>query len=219
MALLTTLVALGIGAGLGLRTDGSVAAMLRWKPALAIVAPVALAVQFALSLGPAGDHWWATILDLGSMLALMAFCFANLRVGGMVVLLLGLALNTLPILVNGETPTSRSALVNAGLVTATAQPLELDGPRSVATSETSLRWLGEILPISATEQVLSIGDLVVLAGAALVVASLLRGRTVRRGGPMRYTQAIAPLGRGPVKRRGPGLHPSRMQPPRIYLPE
>ena len=126
MALLTTLVALGIGAGLGLRTDGSVAAMLRWKPALAIVAPVALAVQFALSLGPVGDHWWATILDLGSMLALMAFCFANLRVGGMVVLLLGLALNTLPILVNGETPTSRSALVNAGLVTATAQPLELE---------------------------------------------------------------------------------------------
>ena len=71
--------------------------------------------------------------------------------------------------------------------------------------------LGEVIPMP-THQVISLGDLVLLCGYALVIASVMRGRTVRRTAGGTYRERIAPLAKGPANRRGPGLHPSRLGP-------
>ena len=79
-----------------------------------------------------------------------------------------------------------------------------------------LGFLGDVIPLP-WGQVISIGDVLILVGLALVVASILRRYEVGRpsghhgrGGSGDYSPALAALGRGPAPRRGPGLHPSRL---------
>ena len=155
--------------------------------------------------------------------ALLGFAVINVRVGGMVLVVAGLGLDTLVTVLNWGTPVSGSALVSAGIVAeADLATVTLHGGREVADGAV-LGFLGDTIPLP-WGHVLSIGDLLVLVGICLVTASVLRrfqvggghqsfggnGRFNGRGGPTDYRSALDALGRGPAPRRGPGLHPSRL---------
>ena len=222
MALLPTLLAIGIGVGLGLRWGGRLDNLIAWRPLLWQAALGGLVLLVLLDLIPVSGAF-AALLRIIGLGALLGFAVINVRVGGMVLVVAGLGLDTLVTVINWGTPVSGSALVSAGIVSeADLDTVTLYGGREVADGAL-LGFLGDTIPLP-WGHVVSIGDLLVLVGICLVTASVLRrfqvgggqqsfggsGRFSGRGGPTDYRSALDALGRGPAPRRGPGLHPSRL---------
>ena len=217
MALVPTLLAIGIGAALGVHWGGRVSNLLEWVPPLweALVAGIVLTVLVDVLPWSGAVMTFLSIVGTG---ALLAFAVINIRIGGMILVAAGLGLNLLVTVINWGMPVSVSALSSAGIVTeAQAEELVLTGGREVA-SGALLGFLGDVIPLP-WGQVISIGDVLILIGLALVVASILRRYEVGRpsgsnrqgrGGGGDYRSALDALGRGPAPRKGPGLHPSRM---------
>jgi len=213
MALIPTLVALGVGVWLGHRWGGNVGNVLDWRPELYPVGISGLVLYIVSDV--ASFHGSpAVLLSLLSTGLLVGFAVANVRTGGMVLVAAGMGLNFLVTLLNWGTPVSGSALVSSGVVDTSEQleGLVLSGGSEVADGA-FLGFLGGVIPLP-WGQVLSIGDLLWLAGLALVTASVMRRYVVRgrRGGrrPRGYSDSLSALSRGPAPRRGPGLHPSRL---------
>lgn len=221
MALLPTLLAFGIGVGLGLYWGGSLENMMMWRPLLWQALLGGLAVCMLLDLIGIGGFFGAFILILATA-ALLAFAIVNLRTGGMVLVVAGLGLNLFVTVINWATPVSGSALVSAGIVTTQQLPkITLTGGRELADGA-MFGFLGDVIPLP-WGHIISLGDLLILAGITLVTASVLRQyqvgggspRSGMRSAPNDYRSALDALGRGPAPRRGPGLHPSR----RVVPPE
>ena len=211
MAALLTVLSIIIGIAIGATNGGTLERALLWRPAAWQLLAAGIALQLLLRTGWLGGGW-ASLVEVISSVCLMVFAAANIRIGGMVLVLGGLVMNFIPMLVNWGTPTSLSALRSAGVVTGSgAANVTVSGARHVATDNDWFRVLGEVIPMP-THQVISLGDLVLLCGYALVIASVMRGRTVRRTAGGTYRERIAPLAKGPANRRGPGLHPSRLGP-------
>lgn len=209
MAAVLTVVAIVGGIVLGLANGGSPQNLRRFHPELWQVGVGGLAVELVLRVG-GWSGGVAVLADLLATGALLAFAVANVRIGGMVLVVAGLAMNLVPLTLNWGTPTSAAALERAGVVEKGAgTSARLEGPRHVADGDDWFRWLGEVVALP-TGQVISLGDGVQLIGYLLVTASVLRGRRVRRTDGS-YRARIAPLGAGPARRRGPGLHPSRLE--------
>jgi hypothetical protein len=207
MAALITVLALTGGLGFGLIKEGGPWKLWRWRPVHWELALLGLALFAVMQIVPVSETW-AVILDLEASAALIAFLLLNIRVGGMVVILTGLCLNAVVVLVNLGMPTSRSALKSAGILKE-APDGTLYGARHIAGGGDALRFLGEVI-VLPTHQVVSVGDLLVWIGLALTSAALVRGRRLRPTNQKGYRERIAPLGRGPARRKGPGLHPSRL---------
>jgi hypothetical protein len=217
VALLPTLLAIGIGVGLGLYWGGRLSNLIEWVPPLweALVGGIVLTVIVDLVPWSGAVVTFLSIVATG---ALLAFAVVNIRIGGMVLVVAGLALDLFVTVINWGMPVSASALVSAGIVSeADVDDLVLTGGRTVSDGAL-LGFLGDVIPLP-WGQVISIGDVLVLIGLALVVASVLRryevGRPVStsrygRGSAGDYRSALDALGRGPAPRKGPGLHPLRM---------
>jgi hypothetical protein len=212
MALLPTLLALGVGVVLGLRWGGSPDNILEWRPRmwqLGLAGVTLLIVSDLAGLTGSG----AVALRLVAGALVVGFAVLNVRTGGMVLVIGGIGLNLIVTLINWGMPVSGSALVSAGIV---ANPSELEGATLSGGREVAhgawLGFLGDVIPLP-WGQVISVGDLLWLAGLSLVVASVMRRYEVRsrgrRGGPS-YGASMSALNRGPAPRRGPGLHPSRL---------
>lgn len=217
MALVPTLLAIGIGLGLGVHWGGQLGNVAAWRPPLWEALAGGAAVLLLLDLIPAGGAL-VTFCWLAATAALLAFAVVNVRIGGMVLVVAGVGLNLLVGLVNWGMPVSTSALVSAGIVDeADLDRVVLHGGRTVGDGA-FLGFLGHTIPLP-WGVVISIGDVLVLVGIALVTASVTRRYEVgggrrssrRRSGPNDYRNALDALGRGPAPRRGPGLHPSRMK--------
>ena len=127
----------------------------------------------------------ADVLDVPSpaifafvgLLAGIAFAGSNLLIPGMVVVGIGVAVNLLPVALNGAMPVRADALVDAGIVAeADLDRVVLRGARELADSETSLEILGDVIPVPQVDQVMSFGDLIVLIGLTDVIANLMRVR-------------------------------------------
>ena len=105
-----------------------------------------------------------------SYAALAAFAVANLRLGGMGVVAIGLILNIVPIAVNSGMPVRASAIVEAGIVSRVdeAGRLSYGGKRHLERGSDRLRILGDVLPDWVFHEVLSFGDLVMSVGIAAV---------------------------------------------------
>lgn len=228
VALVPTLLAILIGVGLGIRWGGRIDHLLGWRPVLPTALAVGLAAQFLTDLVGVGGGFgsFLAIVSLGSLLA---FAVLNVRTGGMVLVALGLALDLLVTLLNWGTPVSRSALESAGALDEGATgTVVLSGGRKLADGS-FLGFLGDVIPLP-WGQVVSIGSILTLLGLVLVSASVVRRyevgggprRPVRGGsfqrGPRDYRTALDALGRGPAPRRGPGLHPSRLEERRPAAP-
>jgi hypothetical protein len=161
---------------------------------------VALATQVVITELPGS-------LPTGAMSALHVATYglaavvvwANRRVPGIVVLWLGTSLNLLAIAANGGTmPATASALRAAGLQdhTGFANSGSVDGAR--------LSWLGDTMATPSwlpLRNVISVGDLVILLGAGILVHVTCRsrdprpGREPRRAAGQQPARAATPVGR------------------------
>lgn len=172
MVLLVVAVLIGLVAGFLRPPLGARAA----RPRLRRVPLVAVgAAGTALSSQVADD---AATVALGlSLVVLLAFALSNSHVTGVLVIGAGLLLNLVAVVINDGMPVRGSALVAAEVVTAEELPgVELSGARHLEGSTDRLAVLGDVLPVRVTREVLSFGDLMVVAGAADALRELVRRR-------------------------------------------
>jgi len=107
-----------------------------------------------------------------------AFVLVNLRgrVGaartGLVAVLLGFTLNTLVVAVNGRMPFSAGAARQVGF---TEEAITRTTTRYAPVSRhTMLTAFGDLIPVPPLQSVVSIGDLLMFAGIAVVLVALVR---------------------------------------------
>jgi len=118
---------------------------------------------------------------LVSYVGLSAFAVANIRLVGMPVVLVGLVCNLVVITVNGGMPVDREAIVAAGVATdAEIDDLDFGAKRHLRDGDDVVVFLGDIIPVELTEEVLSFGDLILAFGVANVIFRLLRPPGARR---------------------------------------
>jgi hypothetical protein len=99
----------------------------------------------------------------------------------LLLVLAGWALNTAPMAVNGGMPVSRSALTAAGY-SPHQNPSQLgrSWKHVLTTRNTRLADLGDIVVIPPLHAVYSVGDFLLLAGIATLIAAGMRGEFDRR---------------------------------------
>jgi hypothetical protein len=156
----------------------------RWLVGLAVLAQLVGGVA-----AWAADSSTAYAVGLAvSALAALGFCLRNLRVRGVPLVTLGLLLNALVVTVNGTMPVSRTAAARAG-TPLTSIAAGTDPRHAVAGADTTLRRLGDIVPVPLPlrPEVASPGDLLVAAGLAELLCLGMRRRRVRRPGtPLKH---------------------------------
>jgi hypothetical protein len=137
---------------------------LRWVPLVV----AALAVQVVvITIWPAMPHAIAVGAHLATYLMLAAVVWVNRAVPGMVVIAIGAAANALAIAANdGTLPASARALRQAGI-----KP-RVGFQNSGVLAHPHLAWLGDVMVTPSWlpfRNMLSIGDLVLLVGAVILV--------------------------------------------------
>jgi uncharacterized protein DUF5317 len=143
----------------------------------------AAGLQVWITQAPEGHHALHVAMHLASYGLVALFLVANRRLPGMPVLALGAALNMLAIASNGGVmPASASALRTAGIEVS-------DGfANSAAVAHPHLQWFGDVIPVPGPwpiGNVLSVGDLLIFAGALYLLhrvcgSRLLLGRRPAR---------------------------------------
>ena len=144
---------------------------------------------------------------LASYVGLSAFAVANIRLVGMPVVLVGLVCNVVVITANGGMPVDREAIVAAGVATdAEVDQLDFGAKRHLADGDRFL-FLGDIIPVTLTEEVISFGDLILAFGVADVIFRLLRPARERRRRDGEDDHDADPLDlRGPLPGSDDRLH-------------
>lgn len=137
---------------------------------------------FGTALSQALDGGVATVALAGSLTVLLAFVACNAHVTGVLVLGCGLLVNLVSVVANNGMPVRGEALVVAGVVEeGELATTTFAGPRHLETGSDRLGVLGDVLPVPVTHEVLSFGDLIIVAGATDAVRELSRRR--RRAWP------------------------------------
>lgn len=171
-------VAIGYARGGRLATLGQL--HLRWQ-GLAILG---LALQIVL--WPGGS--WPLVYLYLSFAILAAFAIANIRMTGVALILVGIALNFLVIVVNQGMPVSRVAIVDSGQASTLEDLVSGGGAKHhLASSDDDLRFLGDVIAIPPLQQAISVGDVFTYGG---VVVLIIAGMGRRTRGPS-LTPAIA----------------------------
>jgi len=106
------------------------------------------------------------------------FGLRNLQITGMIIMMLGLLMNTAPLMFNGATPVSDLALQSVGHVD-DAGIVEITGLRESTSTATKLAPFGDVIPVPVVNNVVSLGDLVMLVALADIASNLFL-RTRRR---------------------------------------
>jgi hypothetical protein len=169
--MLFTAVAVALGIAIGLLTGGRLQHV--GERTFHAVPLLVVGVALQLVSGLLADV--SVALVLLSYVALLAFCALNLRIVGMGVVFVGLAMNALVIGVNGGMPVRRSAVVAADVAGYDDLPeIKLKGKRHFEDEDDRLMLLADIVPVPPLGEVLSFGDLVMSVGVADVLVHLLR---------------------------------------------
>ncbi|HEX2040553.1 MAG TPA: DUF5317 family protein [Acidimicrobiales bacterium] len=175
--MLFTAVAVALGIAIGLLMGGRIQHI--GERAFQAVPLLVVGVGLQLVSGLLTDV--SVALVLLSYVPLLAFAVLNLRIVGMGVVLVGLAMNSLVIAVNGGMPVRRSAVVAAGIAGYDDLPeIRLKGKRHFEDEDDRLMFLADIVPVPPLREVLSFGDIVMSVGVADVLVHLLR--PARRAG-------------------------------------
>lgn len=152
----------------------------------------AVGLQLVLGLvtltGGPGDVLGRPLLAV-SHVALLGFILANRYLPGMALVFCGFALNALVIVANGAMPVAPAALEAAGGVA------EVDpGKHQLLTDDTALPWLADVIPMPPIRSVVSVGDIVLAAGAGILIVGLMRRFPPRPGRRLR-PRPVPPLAR------------------------
>jgi hypothetical protein len=174
---------LGAALAISLITGGRLRYVQNWQLKGAWLAIATFLVQTVLFTqwgeGIVGENL-VPFIYLATLVVLLAFLFVNRHVLGVPILLVGLMLNCLVIAANGgRMPASVTALTKAGR---SQEAARLTSNYTAANcvlmgSATNLNVLGDIIVIRLGVQVgsaYSVGDLVALAGEAVVVFGAVR---------------------------------------------
>lgn len=181
MSLLSLLPVMGavlFGFAVGGVRRGRLRSLALTRPRWWVLGLVALVCSFAVELGdvPVPAVWAIVGLCAG-----LVFASVNLMISGMAIVGIGIAVQLLPIAVNGAIPVRGDALVSAEIVAASdLDRIELRGARELADSSTNLEILGDVIPVPWLEQVIGFGDLILLMGLAAVIHHLLRQHRMGR---------------------------------------
>jgi hypothetical protein len=129
---------------------------------------VSVVIQVGITtVVPGGSHLLHVALHLFSYVLAAWFLVANRHVTGILVVALGAGLNVLAISANGGVmPTSANAMRIAGL-----QPAH-DFHNSALVAHPHLAFLGDVIPVPGPwpiGNVLSVGDLIIFAGALVIL--------------------------------------------------
>jgi hypothetical protein len=133
----------------------------------------ALALQVAITtFARGGDHGIHVAAHLASYGLAAVFLVANRAIAGLWPIAVGGALNLVAIAANGGVmPASRAALAAA------AVPAANGFDNSAALAHAHVAWLGDVIPVPAPlglGNVLSVGDLIIYAGALLLLHTACR---------------------------------------------
>lgn len=168
--------ALAVVLGGDLRRLGSIRIRCAWLIFVALVVQV-----FVIELLPTGDAALGVLGHDLTYVAAVGIALANVRLPGMALLGLGTFSNGLAIVVNGGTlPASRTAIATAHIHKA-GHGIDNSG----VVAHAHLAWLGDVfntpsfLPLRNT---MSVGDVLILAGAAWMVLRTAQAWPWRRTG-------------------------------------
>lgn len=188
LVLLVLVVSLAVGwlAGGRLANLAHVELRATWLVFAAVAAQLALGGLAAFDL-PAAEL--SRPLLAGSHLALLGFIAANRYRPGMLLVLIGLAMNAAVIVANGGMPVSGDALVALG-----GQAVVEPGKHQLLTEATRLPWLGDVLPVPFLRSVVSPGDIVLAAGVGILVVAQMRRFPPLPGRRLR-PRPVSPLSR------------------------
>jgi hypothetical protein len=173
-------VLVGIALGGDIRTLSDI--RLRWWP----LALIGLGLQVIPIPSMAGqlDHWLAVGLLIASYVVLLVFVAMNIKLPGFPLIAVGFALNLLVISVNGGMPVTVRALRHAYASQYTAEITRLQehggAKHHLARDDDVLLPLADVIPLgSPLHQVLSVGDIVFMAGVFWVIAAATKGAVGR----------------------------------------
>lgn len=182
------LLAILVGCAVGWLTGGRLWNLerLRLKHAPAIIA--LFAVQALFRGSSLGSRWLSSSAALFVWSACMAFLIAlvmaNRRVPGMPVVALGMFLNLLVVVVNAGMPLSGDAAAKIGAQASDIAGGLQGGFYELVTQSTHLAFLGDVIAVPGPQgvrSVVSLGDLVMLLGAGVVVAIGMRSSVAPEG--------------------------------------
>jgi hypothetical protein len=149
---------------------------LRWRR-FVVAAVVAQAGGALFGVLGYGDPRHTYVVGLAaSALCAAAFCARNLLVAGVPLITLGLISNAVVVAANGAMPVSVAAADRADVPVIEIAAGQ-DSRHEIADSTTTLRFLGDVIPVPlpARSEVVSPGDVLVAAGLAeLIVMGMLR---------------------------------------------
>ncbi|TMK18503.1 MAG: hypothetical protein E6G68_07120 [Actinobacteria bacterium] len=176
-------VAVALGIAIGLARGGSFRnlseAELRAVPLVFIGVLLQVGSSFAEH---GGLHWLPLALVLASFACVAGFAALNFHLPGMALVAIGALCNLLVISSNGGMPVSLRALDKAGIGNpfTGAGAADVKGAHHILRPGTHLRFLADVIPITVTANVVSVGDIVIWAGLLLLVAELMVGPKGKR---------------------------------------
>jgi hypothetical protein len=166
-------VAIVLGAAAGILAGGRLGNLGEHRLSAWPLLPAGVVLQVASNF-PKGTV--ALVLLLASYAALAAFAAANVKLFGMALVVVGVVCNLVVIAVNHGMPVRQSAVITAGIAAddADLRHIHLQAKHHYERPSDRLLALADILPVAPLREVLSVGDVVMSLGIAMVMASLLR---------------------------------------------
>jgi hypothetical protein len=147
-----------------------------WRLVIAAVASALGGVLIGSAGGALGRAGGVAGL-VGAAVCLLVLMVRNRRVEGVPLIALGLLLNAVVIGANGAMPVSLYAEARAGV--ATGSIVEGKSARhEIAGAETHLRRLGDVIPVPlpVRPETVSAGDILIVAGAGLLIVAGMHRR-------------------------------------------
>ncbi len=174
LIMLLTPLAIALGVVLGLLRGGSLSALksvqVRYWPLLIL----GIVLQSAEHWGDLGGR---LVLYLVGVALLMTVTMLNVHLKGAAITGFGLTLNLMTVLVNGHVPLRVESFKAVGGMPLDSDPADytiVNGLWQFEDDDTLLRPLGDIVPVPVLDDVVSFGDLIMLAGLIVLSMHLLR---------------------------------------------
>lgn len=175
--------AIAVGVSLAVVTGGSLGRILDTRVRLLWLLFGAFGVQLLLGVWSPGGGWSDGLglgLYVGSFVALIVFCAANLRLTGMSIVLIGVAANLLPIALNGGMPVR----LPADATDDQRRALE-ESVTHQPEGDDTLGFLGDIIVLpDPMNRSVSFGDLILGVGMVDVLFHASRARRRRVPAPV-----------------------------------
>lgn len=179
LPLIGVVLAVGLSLARGGRFRHAAHNDLHWLPVLVAGLVLQTLLDALAERGLVGDAGTVALLLL-SEAAVLGFCIRNWYRDGMGLVGLGFSLNVLVILANGGMPVGQGAIRAMGGDPTAAV---LVGKHHLMTATTALPWLADVIPLPPIDLIVSVGDIVLVAGMVPFAHDLMRpdGLAARAG--------------------------------------